>query len=254
MTKFSSDQVQLNYDSRGSGPAVVMLHGFGMTGALCWIETGWAQRLEAADFRAIVLDSRGHGSSDKPTDASAYRAEAMTRDVINLLDHLKVERAHVVGHSMGARTAFDVALKHPHRLASLITVSLGSNLFEAVEPAALIRAFRGDDVATVPHAIRQTAETLLAIGNSRKALIACLSAPRPVPNTRDLAAMNQPVMLACGDKDAIVGDPVAVAAALPNAEAHIFAGFEHTDILASEDLQELAVQFLRATRTHSEET
>lgn len=253
MTRFSSGEVQLNYDCRGSGPAVVMLHGFGMTGQLCWIETGWARFLETVGFRAIVLDSRGHGLSDRPADALAYRAESMTADVINLLDHLAVERAHLIGHSMGARTAFDVALKHPHRLSSLITVSLGSNLFEAVEPAALIRAFRGSDIATVPSAIRQTAETLLSIGNSREALVACLSAPRPVPDIHELAAIGQPVMLACGDKDAIVGDPVAVAAALPNAEAHLFAGFEHTDILGSEDLQALAVQFLRAACIGSEE-
>ena len=195
----------------------------------------------------MVLDSRGHGLSDRPHDASAYRAETMTRDVIELLDCIEAERAHFIGHSMGARTAFDIALHHSSRLVSLVAISLGSNLFEAIEPGPLIKAFQGEDLAQVPDAIRRTADTLLSIGNDRDALIACLSAPRPVPAASDLRTIRQPVMLACGDQDRIIGDPEKVVTALPNACAGVFPGYEHTDLLGSDALKDRAVRFISST-------
>lgn len=244
MAYFTSGRLELHYEERGSGVPVVMLHGFGMTAELCWVRTGWLDLLEAKGFRAIALDSRGHGLSDKPTRAADYAAEAVTQDVINLLDHLGVTRAHLVGHSMGARTAFDVALKHPARVASLLAVSVGANLFEQVQSAALIKAFEGDDPANVPPAVHQTVTSLLSVGNDKEALIACLSAPRPVPRRESLHALSQPVLVACGEQDQIVGDPEVLASALQHAKVAIIQDREHTDVLASDRLHRTALGFL----------
>ena len=76
----------------------------------------------AKDHRAIAVDLRGHGKSDKPHQPDAY-GEEMARDVVRLLDHLKIQRAHVLGYSLGAMIAARLATIHPDRVASLVYVA-----------------------------------------------------------------------------------------------------------------------------------
>jgi pimeloyl-ACP methyl ester carboxylesterase len=97
---FDSNGVRIRYVEQGQGPPVVLIHGY--TGNLerHWINPGVFTNL-ANDYRVIAIDCRGHGKSGKPTSPRAYGAE-MGKDVIRLLDHLKIRRAHIVGFSMGA--------------------------------------------------------------------------------------------------------------------------------------------------------
>jgi len=245
MATFRSGQLDLHFEERGDGDSVVMLHGFGMNSDLSWRQTGWFDLLESKGFRPIALDSRGHGLSDKPADPADYASEAMTRDVVLLLDRLGLISAHFIAHSMGARTAFDLALKHPEKLRSLVAVGVGANLFELVKPEALIQAFRREDRVKLPSAVVQTVDTLLSIGNDKDAMIACLAAPRPVPQRQDLSSVKQPIMIVCGENDGIARNPEAIASALPRAMARVLPGYEHTDLLAAEELQSLALDFLQ---------
>jgi pimeloyl-ACP methyl ester carboxylesterase len=97
---FDSNGVRIRYVEQGQGPPVVLMHGY--TGNLerHWINPGVFANL-ANDYRVIAVDCRGHGKSGKPTSPRAYGAE-MGKDIIRLLDHLKIRRAHIVGFSMGA--------------------------------------------------------------------------------------------------------------------------------------------------------
>jgi pimeloyl-ACP methyl ester carboxylesterase len=113
---FDHDGVRLRYRDVGRGQPVVLLHGY-------------TQRIElmqdladslSGGYRVIVLDERGFGKSTKSADPRRY-GRAMVEDVIGLLDHLRIPRAHLVGHSMGASIAATVALRYPGRVA---TVSL----------------------------------------------------------------------------------------------------------------------------------
>ena len=110
---FTRGDARLRYREAGRGAAVVLLHGY-------------TQRIElmedladslSGSFRVIVFDERGFGESSKFSDPARY-GQAMVEDVIGLLDHLKLRRAHVVGHSMGALVAAQAALRHPDRIAS----------------------------------------------------------------------------------------------------------------------------------------
>src|SRR6185436_12050539 len=96
---FDSNGVQIRYVEQGTGPAVVMLHGY--TGSLDrhFIANGVFAAI-AKDHRAIAMDLRAHGKSGKPHDPNAYGDE-LAKDVIRLLDHLKIQRAHIVGYSLG---------------------------------------------------------------------------------------------------------------------------------------------------------
>lgn len=244
MPSLNNAQVKLNYEASGDGFPVILLHGFGMSARSCWVDTGWLDLLSRRGFRAVALDSRGHGRSDKPISASEYAAATMTSDVICLLDHLGIGSAHFIGHSMGARTAFDIALNYPDRLVSMLGVSIAANLFEHIQSRPLIDALRGTNPTRISQSLVELAENLLALGNDRDALVACLSSPRPVPKPEDLGAIDRPVRVACGENDSIVGDTSVLASSLKQSAQLTIAGCEHTDILASKELQDAAIEFL----------
>lgn len=113
---FDSNGVQIHYLDEGKGEPVVLIHGFVVNAQWQWGVPGIIRAL-AKDHRVIALDVRGHGRSDKPTDTKKYGTE-MVEDVVRLLDHLKIQKAHVVGYSMGAIIAGKLLATHPDRLLS----------------------------------------------------------------------------------------------------------------------------------------
>ena len=120
---FNSDGVNIRYVEQGSGEPVVMLHGSG--GSLdTWINRGILQNL-AKNYRVIAFDARGHGKSGKPHDPNQYGRE-MALDTVRLLDHLGIQRAHVVGYSMGANlTSQLLTLRSDHFLSAILVAGAG---------------------------------------------------------------------------------------------------------------------------------
>jgi pimeloyl-ACP methyl ester carboxylesterase len=111
--------VRLHYVEAGEGPLVVLLHGF----PEFWY--AWRRQIPAlaqAGFRVVAPDMRGYNLSDKPVGWREYGEQPLARDIAELIRHLGVERAHVVGHDWGAAVAYYVAMFHPEvveRLAIL---------------------------------------------------------------------------------------------------------------------------------------
>jgi pimeloyl-ACP methyl ester carboxylesterase len=103
-------------DQMGDGPAVVLLHA-GVADRRMWNDVAAAL---AVDYRVIRFDARGYGAS--PPSAVAFLPAS---DVVAVMDDLRVERAHLVGASMGGYVALDVALAHPSRVASLALLASG---------------------------------------------------------------------------------------------------------------------------------
>src|SRR5262245_7068752 len=90
--------IKVHYIDRGKGEPIVLLHG-GTSSLESWITSGVVANLQK-DFRVIAFDARGAGRSSKPRDPKQYgRQQAL--DVPRLLDHLKIDRAHIVGFSLG---------------------------------------------------------------------------------------------------------------------------------------------------------
>ncbi|RFA23363.1 alpha/beta fold hydrolase [Subtercola boreus] len=108
--------VDIAFRVRGSGPAVVLLHGTTANHAV-WEPVG-----DALEGRAtvIALDQRGHGRSDKP--AQGYSGDDFVTDVITVLDALGVQQALVAGHSLGGRNAWLAAARHPDRVVGAVVV------------------------------------------------------------------------------------------------------------------------------------
>jgi pimeloyl-ACP methyl ester carboxylesterase len=105
-----------------SGPAVLLLHGWPDTHALWRHQVG---ALVEAGYRTIAPDLRGFGASDKPEAVDAYGVLDIAADITGILDHLAIERVHVVGHDWGAALGWALAAFLPDRVASLAAVSVG---------------------------------------------------------------------------------------------------------------------------------
>jgi len=115
---FTSNGVRIRYVDQGTGEPVVLVHGYTNDIERNWFETGVFPNF-VKDHRVIALDLRGHGKSDKPHDPKAY-AE-LGQDVLRLLDHLNIVRAHIVGYSLGGIITAKLLTTNPDRF---ITVAL----------------------------------------------------------------------------------------------------------------------------------
>jgi 3-oxoadipate enol-lactonase len=106
--------VTLAWESFGDGPPVLFIHGLGYDRA------GWgpAPRILSEKFRVVIFDNRGVGESDAPS--GPYTTEQMAADAATVLDAVGVERAHIVGTSLGGMIAQTFALAWPERVRSLV--------------------------------------------------------------------------------------------------------------------------------------
>jgi len=115
------DGVRLYYEEAGSGSAVVFVHEYAGD-----YRTWEAQmRFFARAHRCITYSQRGYPPSDVPGDGAQYSQDIARDDVLALMDALKIDKAHVVGHSMGAYTALHVGIKAPARCLSVTAAGCG---------------------------------------------------------------------------------------------------------------------------------
>jgi pimeloyl-ACP methyl ester carboxylesterase len=120
--RLQANGLTFNLAEAGSGPPVLLLHGF----PDCW--RLWRHQVPAlaeAGHRVIAPDLRGFGGTDKPEKVEDYKMRTLVGDAVGLLDALGVDRAAVVGHDWGAALAWMVATFAPDRVSRLIAVSVG---------------------------------------------------------------------------------------------------------------------------------
>ncbi len=116
------DNVQLYYEEVGKGTPILFVHEFASD------HRGWEPQMRefGKRYRCIVYSARGYTPSEVPADTNAYSYQHVMRDAVAVLDHLKIERAHLIGLSMGGYTSLQVALNHPARVRSLVLAGAGS--------------------------------------------------------------------------------------------------------------------------------
>ena len=166
--------VQLSVQVAGTGPAVVLVHGFP--------ELGYSWRhqvpaLVAAGYRVIVPDMRGYGLSSRPADAAAYDVLTVGRDLIGLLDALGEREAAFVGHDWGAAVVWPIALTHPQRVAGVAGLSVPFAPPAPAAPLSILRRRLGDDFYIVWFQQPGVADTALA-RDVRRTLTLALSEQR----------------------------------------------------------------------------
>ena len=118
----TSDKVRLYYEETGHGTPVLFVHEFAGD------HRSWEPQMRefGKRYRCIAYAARGYKPSDVPANKGAYSYRHVMRDCIAVLDHLKIEQAHIVGLSMGGYTALQVALNHPGRVRSMVLAGTGS--------------------------------------------------------------------------------------------------------------------------------
>jgi len=117
----AADGTQLYYEEVGSGTPVVFVHEFAGD------YRTWEPQMRAfaRAHRCVTYSQRGYPPSDVPTDPACYGQDIARGDVIALMDALDIDKAHVVGHSMGAYTALHVGIQHPERCLSVTAAGCG---------------------------------------------------------------------------------------------------------------------------------
>ncbi len=256
---FDSDGVRIRYLDLGEGEAVVLLHGFALSAEVNWGLTGLLASLPEK-YRMLALDQRGHGRSDKPHDPEDYGL-AFVEDVIRLLDALEIEKAHVVGYSMGGTLALRLAADHPDRVRSVVIGGAGwappgTPLPPGLQewPAKIERiAEEGGsltDAMWLPGWPDPTPEIRAFLdSNDARALAAVLKAmPAADPTMASVRAIDVPVLAVIGEADFARPAVDALADVKPDVEVAVLAGKNHATAVFDAELGQVVLNFLRAQR------
>ncbi len=231
---FSSDGVQIAYidvPSEGTdrGEPILLIHGFASNHRINWVNPRWVQTLTRAGRRVVALDNRGHGASQKLYAPADYRSDLMARDAVNLLGRLAIERADVMGYSMGARIAAFLALGRPDLVRSLILGGLGDRLVHGVGlPVKIADAMEAPSLDDLTDPMQRMFRAFADQTKSDlKALAACIRGSRQTVSEKGMATIAAPTLVAVGTRDEVAGDPHKLAAMMPTAEALDIPGRDH---------------------------
>jgi pimeloyl-ACP methyl ester carboxylesterase len=248
MPHVTVDGLRIHFEDTGSGVPVVVLHGMGSSFA-SWQERGWQDALMAAGFRVVGIDARGHGQSDAVTDPAQLRNGPCVCDVTAVLAACGVERAHVIGYSMGAGHALRLGLEAPERVLSLTLGGLGgiamacAGLF--VRSALESRVKLAAGAAAVGGLLQQRGE--------RQATYAPLqfeALQQDALEAGTLDALQRPVLVVTGEHDTAQGDFAALAvseilgAQIPGARRVIIEGANHLSAPAAPAFKQAVLEFL----------
>jgi pimeloyl-ACP methyl ester carboxylesterase len=220
MPSFHNGAVEIAYLDEGEGDPILLVHGFASSKNVNWVYPTWVSELKKNGRRVIALDNRGHGDSSKLYDAEQYHIPTMAGDVAALMDHLKIERADIMGYSLGGRMTAWLALREPQRLRSAILGGIGIGLIEGGGPGenvaeALEAASLEDVTDPVGRTFRAFADQTRS---DRRALAACLRGSRRLMTSEEAAGITVPVLIAVGTRDEIAGSAAALGAIIPRAE------------------------------------
>jgi pimeloyl-ACP methyl ester carboxylesterase len=228
------------------GEPILLIHGFASNHRVNWVGPRWVETLSQAGRRVVAFDNRGHGQSQKLHAPEDYRADLMTKDAVNLLAHLGVERADVMGYSMGARIASFLALEQPDLVRSLILGGLGDRLVrDAGLPEAIAEALEAPSLDSLVDSTQRLFRAFADRTKSdRAALAACVRGSRRRLTPEEAARITQPTLVAVGERDTLAGDPSKLVALLPRAEALLIPGRDHNLAVGDKAFKTGALDFL----------
>ena len=246
MPSFHNGDVEIAYLDEGEGDPILLVHGFASTMNVNWVYPAWVSELKKNGRRVIALDNRGHGESAKLYDAEAYRIGTMAGDVSALMDHLGIERADIMGYSLGSRITAWLARSQPQRLRSAILGGIGMGLIEGGGPgenvAAALEASSLDEVADpVGRTFRAFADQTRS---DRRALAACLRGSRGLMTRDEAAAIAVPVLIAVGTADEIAGSANALGKIIPGAQVLNIPNRDHMRAVGDKVYKTGALDFL----------
>lgn len=264
---FDSHGVKIRYVTEGEGEPVVLIHGW-MGDSTTWgrDSSGNTKLTPTPGFQVIALDCRGHGKSDKSHDVKQYGSE-MAEDVVRLLDHLKIKKAHLVGYSMGAFIVGRVAATHPNRVLSavyggqapLLTGEAGSREIDvfarAVEEGKglgpyIIEVSPADRPKPTLEQANAMAQFLYGDKDVKAFAAAGLSFKGLEVKAESLKKAKIPALFIYGSKESnrLKARVEALRALLKGSELKVVEGSDHVTTLAKKEFGESVVAFIKAHR------
>ncbi|PVD50320.1 alpha/beta hydrolase [Terrimonas sp.] len=202
----SFDNTKIYYECRGNGKPVVLIHGF-IVNSNSWKKTAMYTDLLNNGYRVILLDLRGNGKSDKPHDSTAYENDAEAKDVMLLMDKLKIKNYAVIGYSRGSIiTAKLLALDK--RIHAAVLGGMGTDFTNPDWPRRIMfyHALRGDSIPEMKAVIDNISRQNL----DRTALM-WMQRYQPSTSIQTLNKVKQPVLVICGDQDSDNGSAADLA-------------------------------------------
>ena len=253
----ASDGAVIHYLAEGRGDPVVLLHGITGTAASNWGAAGIIDRL-AEEFRVIAVDQRGHGRSDKPHDPGSY-GERMAQDVVDLLNHLRLQQAHVVGYSMGGFITMKLLTLAPDRLLSAVVGGAGwpsaelrdDELFEALAVSLeegkgggpLVELLWPGDERPTPEQVQAIGQAMVA-ANDQLALAAVVRGLPALDVSAELLRLNEVRTLnIVGSEDPLKPNADALVGVMKEHRLHVIEGANHLTTLNSPEFHDTVRAF-----------
>ena len=260
---------RIHYHEAGTGTALVLLHGSG-PGVSGWSNFRGNFPVFAERFRTVLMDMPGFGKSERPEFDRAYprvAADALAR----LLDALGIDKAHLLGNSMGGYVALEFALAYPDRVGRLVLMGPGGLAVNILGPEQSEGARRLGEFMMAPSkkAMEAWVDTMVAnkavvddalieerLANaqapgaleSAMAIFMSLGQhPEPIPLWARLKEMKAPTLVTWGRDDRMlpVEGSLLGFRQLPNAELHIFSKCGHwAQVERKDDFERVAIEFL----------
>lgn len=231
MPELSNAGVRIHYEVEGVGRPLVLQHGLGQSGA-DWADAGYVDALK--DMRQLVIvDGRGHGSSDRPHDRADYTPQRQASDVVAVLDDVGVDRADYLGYSMGGHIGFALAKYAPERISSFVIGGYGPYGLPADTVAAMYAAMKDGIVALAGFfELRERlspamkARVLAGDVAAYKAFFTSgASFPDPLDDVPPTICV--PSLLFVGEDDFALESAVKAAKEIPNAALVTLPGLDH---------------------------
>jgi pimeloyl-ACP methyl ester carboxylesterase len=246
MQKFSSGGVEIAFEDLGKGPPVLLIHGFASNHRVNWVSTGWQATLVENGFRVIMIDNRGHGESQKLYAPSDYSAPTMADDSRNLLDHLEIPVAAVMGYSMGARIAAFLTLQDPQRVSRVILAGLAERMLIGVPGSDEIAA--GLDAPALADVSDPGARSFRIFAEQTKsdlrALAACMRSTRVKIRPEAFAEVRIPVLVVAGALDDVAGRVQPLVDVIPGAVGLTLPGRNHMNAVGDKTYKQAVLKFL----------
>jgi len=192
----SFDNTRIYYEVKGNGEPVLLVHGFIVNGQ-SWKRTELYKDLLTAGYQVIILDQRGNGFSDKPHDSTAYDNDAEAKDIMTLMNLLKIKKYSAVGYSRGSIIVSRL-LVLDKKIKKGVMGGMGAEFTNPQWPRRIMfyKALSGENVPELASMV----ENVKKQGLDQQAL-AYLQRSQPSTSKEELGKIKHPVLIICGDKD-----------------------------------------------------
>ena len=233
--------VRIHYELEGEGSPLILLHGLSEDLGT-WHDCGYVKSLRN-DYKLILIDARGHGASDKPHNPDAYKLELLVSDVVEVLNDLRINKAHFLGFSMGGWIGFGIGKYASERFHSLIIGAM-SPYREPNERNTLIELFKKEkDFIWASFEVEKIFGPIVTpqikarwMTNDLKALTALVSKDWMLSLEDVLPTINLPCLLFVGEGDPFYQGVMKCATSMPNATFISFPNLLHVETLYRSDL------------------